>query len=86
MASPQIGLDQIRDAIKRMVADVTERSPEEISDRALLREDLGVDSLLAMELMVNMDKKYKIDIPEEEFQKITNVDEAVAAVERHLTN
>jgi acyl carrier protein len=84
MASPSYGLDEIRDAIKRLVADITERSPEEISDTALFQEDLGIDSLLAMELMVNMDKRYKIDIPEEEFQKIRNVDDAVAAVERHL--
>lgn len=84
MASPSYGLNEIRDAIKRMVADVTERSPEEISDTAHFQEDLGIDSLLAMELMVSMDKKYKIDIPEEEFQKIKNVDDAVAAVERYL--
>ena len=84
MASPGYGLNEIRDAIKRMVADVTERSPEEISDTAHFQEDLGIDSLLAMELMVSMDKKYKIDIPEEEFQKIKNVDDAVAAVERYL--
>ena len=84
MASPIYGLNEIRDAIKRMVADVTERSPEEISDTAIFQEELGIDSLLAMELMVNIDKKYKIDIPEEEFQKIRNVDDAVAAVTRHL--
>ena len=84
MASPGYGLNEIRDAIKRMVADVTERSPEEISNTAHFQEDLGIDSLLAMELMVSMDKKYKIDIPEEEFQKIKNVDDAVAAVERYL--
>ena len=85
MASPRFGVEEIRDAIKRMVADVTERTPEEISDTALFREELGIDSLLAMELMVNMDRKYRIDIPEEEFAAIRNVNEAVAAVERHLT-
>jgi acyl carrier protein len=85
MASPGYELNEIRDAIKRLVADITERAPEEISDTALFQEDLGIDSLLAMELMINMDKKYKIDIPEEEFQKIKNVEDAVAAVQRHLS-
>ena len=84
MASPTHSTDEVRNAVKRMIADVTERNPEEISDTALFQEDLGIDSLLAMELMVNMDKKYKIDIPEEEFQKIRNVDDAVATVRRHL--
>ena len=84
MASPGYSPNEIRDAIKRLVADITERSPEEISDTAHFQEELGIDSLLAMELMVNMDKRYKIDIPEEEFQKIRNVNDAVAAVERYL--
>ncbi len=84
MASPRHSADEIRSAVKKMIADVTERDVKEISDTALFREELGVDSLLAMEIMVNMDKKYKIDIPEEEFQKIRNVDDAVATVERHL--
>jgi len=37
-----------------------------------------------MEVMVAMDKKFRIDIPEEEFVKATNVDQAVAMVRRYL--
>jgi acyl carrier protein len=37
-----------------------------------------------MELMVSVEKKYGIVIPEEEFGGIRNVNEAVAAVQRHL--
>lgn len=71
-------------AIKRLIAQVTEREPEEIPDQASLKDELGVDSLMAMEVMVAVDKKFHIDIPEEEFNAIANVDEAVAAVRRHL--
>ena len=39
---------------------------------------------MAMEVMVAMDKKFRIDIPEEEFVKATNVDQAVAMVQRYL--
>ena len=39
---------------------------------------------MAMELMVAMDRQYKINIPEEEFSKIVNVNAAVEAVQRHL--
>lgn len=71
-------------AIKSLIAQVTEREPEEIPDQASLKEELGVDSLMAMEVMVAVDKKFHIDIPEEEFNTITNVDEAVAVVSRYL--
>jgi acyl carrier protein len=76
--------EQIRMAIKRLIAQVTEREPEEIPDQASLKDELGVDSLMAMEVMVAVDKKFDIDIPEEEFNAINNVDEAVAVVKRHL--
>jgi acyl carrier protein len=76
--------EEIRMAVKRLIAQVTEREPEEIRDQASLKDELGVDSLMAMEVMVAVDKKFHIDIPEEEFNAITNVDDAVAAVKRYL--
>ena len=76
--------DHIRAEVKKLIAEVTEREPEEISDTALFADELGVDSLMAMEVMVAVDKKYKINIPEDEFAKIKNVNDAVEAVQRHL--
>jgi acyl carrier protein len=76
--------EQIRLEIKRLIAQITECEPEQIPDQALLKEELGVDSLMAMEMMVAMDKKFHIDIPEEHFNTITTVDEAVAVVKRYL--
>jgi len=76
--------EQIRDEVKRLIAEVTEREPEEITDTALFAEELGVDSLMAMEVMVAVDKKYKINIPEDEFAKIKNVDDTVEVVQRHM--
>lgn len=70
--------------VKELVAEITERSPEEISDTALFTEDLGIDSLMAIEMLVAVDKKYKIHIPEEEFGKIKNVNDAVEIVRRYV--
>lgn len=81
---PTYTADEIRAEIKRLVANVTEREPEEISDTAHYMDELGVDSLMAMEVMIAVDKKFKIDIPEEEFNKATNVNESVAMVEAWL--
>jgi len=76
--------EQIKAEIKRLIANVTEREPEEVSDTALFGEELGVDSLMAMEVMIAVDKKFKIDIPEEEFNKATNVNDSVALVQEWL--
>jgi acyl carrier protein len=77
--------EQIRAEVKKLIAEVTEREPEEINDTALFADELGVDSLMAMEVMVAVDKKYKINIPEDEFATIKNVDDTVGVVLRHIT-
>jgi acyl carrier protein len=79
-----ITAEQIRAEVKKLIAEVTEREPEEITDTALFADELGVDSLMAMEVMVAVDKKYKINIPEDEFAKIRNVNDTVEVVQRHV--
>ena len=81
-----ITAEEIRTEVKRLIAEVTEREPDEITDTALFADELGVDSLMAMEVMVAVDKKYKINIPEEEFAKIKNVDDTVEVVSRHIAS
>lgn len=76
--------EDIRTEVKKLIAEVTEREPDEITDTALFAEELGVDSLMAMEVMVAVDKKYKINIPEDEFAKIKNVNDTVEIVHRHV--
>ncbi len=79
-----ITAEHIRMEVKKLIAEVTEREPGEISDTALFADELGVDSLMAMEVMVAVDKKYKINIPEDEFATIKNVNDTVAVVQRHV--
>lgn len=86
MNNGPLSSDQVRNEVKRRVAELTERDSGEVTDTASFIEDLGVDSLMAIELMVALDKEYKIDIPEEEFRKITNVNDAVEVVMRYAEN
>ncbi len=84
MGQAQMTIEQIREEIRKRVAELTERDPSEISDTARFVEDLDIDSLMAIELMVTLDKEYKIDIAEEEFRNIKNVSEAVDIVVAYL--
>ena len=86
MAAPAGGItaEQIRAEVKKMVAEITEREPEEVSDKAIFSEELGIDSLTGMEIMLAIDKKFKTDLPEEEFAKVKNVDDIVGMIQRFL--
>jgi NADH dehydrogenase (ubiquinone) 1 alpha/beta subcomplex 1 len=80
----EITPEKIRATVKELIAEITEREPAEISDTASFADDLAIDSLAGMEIMVTVDKRFKVDIPEEEFALIKNVNDAVELVQRHL--
>lgn len=81
---PSVSPEEIRASVREFVARITERQPDEISDTAHFRDDLEIDSLMAMEMMVSVNKKYRIEILDEEFRGIRNVSDAVAVIQRHL--
>lgn len=76
--------EQIRDEVKRMIAAVIERDESDIEDTTSFADELDVDSLMALEVMVAMGKKFRIEIPTDEFVKADNVQQAVAMVQRYL--
>ncbi len=84
MGTTKLNADQIREEVREKVAELTELETSEVSDNALFIDELGIDSLMAIELMVALDKAYKIDISEEEFREIRNVNETVEVITRHL--
>jgi acyl carrier protein len=85
MTTEPVTEELVRVEVKRLIAELTERETSEITDTALFVDDLGVDSLMAIEVMVALDKRYKIDIPESEFNQIKNVNDAVNIVMKHVS-
>ncbi|MFA5337117.1 MAG: acyl carrier protein [Candidatus Omnitrophota bacterium] len=59
--------------IKKLVADIAEKTPEEITDDAKFSEDLGIDSMMALEIVASIEKKYKIVIPEGEIPNMRSL-------------
>jgi acyl carrier protein len=55
--------------------------PEQIVPEARLVEDLGLDSLDAVELAIAVERKFEIDVPEEELTKLKTVADMLALVE-----
>jgi acyl carrier protein len=84
MENQNITNEQVRTEIKRLVAEVTESEPEKIGDQDNYLLDLDLDSLMALEVMVTLSKQYRIEIPEEEFSRLQNVDDTVKLVMFHL--
>ena len=71
---------QIKDELKDMMAEIMETEPTEIKDDAQFVQDLGMDSMMALEILASLEKKYKIVIPEEDLLKFTTLNNTVEVV------
>ena len=57
---------------------------EQLVPEARLVEDLGLDSLDAVELAISVERKFDIEVPEEELTKLKTVADMVALVQSRL--
>ena len=70
---------RVRDIIEKELG--VER--EKLTDDASFIEDLGADSLDIVELVMAFEEAFKIQIPDEDAEKITTVKQAVDYIEKH---
>jgi acyl carrier protein len=57
--------------------------PNDVSEEASFQEDLNADSLDLVELIMEMEDRFKMKIPDEEAEKISTVGQAVDYVMQH---
>jgi len=74
--------EEIREEVRQIVARIAELPPEKVSAEATL-ESLGVDSLNGLRIVVEVEKRYGVVIPESEITKIRSVQDIFALVDAH---
>ncbi len=69
------GLDfeTMKNEIKEMVAEIAETPAEDIKEEDKFVDDLGLDSMMALEIVAGIEKKYKIRIPEDDIPKMDSL-------------
>lgn len=61
------------DELRELIAEVLELEPEEISDTGSFVDDYEADSLRAIEILARIEKKYRVEIPQEDLAKMENL-------------
>ncbi|GAB3303845.1 acyl carrier protein [Epidermidibacterium keratini] len=59
------------DQVKNDVAEYLQLDRDKLTEYALLTEDLGVDSLTAIEMSIQLEGSYGIDISDEELAEVS---------------
>ena len=74
----------VEDRVKKIVSDQLGKSVEEIQSDSSFVDDLGADSLDTVELVMALEEEFETEIPDEEAEKITTVQEAIDYINKNL--
>jgi acyl carrier protein len=69
------------DDIKEVVVEQLSVNPDEVKPDSKFVEDLGADSLDVVELVMALEEKFVIEIPDDEAEKIQTVQDVVNYIE-----
>ena len=65
------------DDIKEVVVEQLSVNPDEVKEDSKFVEDLGADSLDVVELVMALEEKFDIEIPDDEAEKIQTVKDVI---------
>jgi len=71
----------VLDEVKEVVAEQLGVNKDEIKEDSKFVEDLGADSLDVVELVMALEEKFDIEIPDEAAESIATVADAVKYIE-----
>ena len=77
-------MENIEQRVKKIVAEQLGVNESEIKNESSFVDDLGADSLDTVELVMALEEEFECEIPDEEAEKITNVQQAIDYVNNHV--
>lgn len=76
-------MSNIAERVKKIVVEQLGVNEEEVTENASFVEDLGADSLDTVELVMALEEEFECEIPDEEAEKITTVQQAIDYINAH---
>jgi acyl carrier protein len=70
-------MSSIEEQVKNIVAEQLGVKEDEVTNAASFVDDLGADSLDTVELVMALEEEFETEIPDDEAEKITTVQQAI---------
>jgi acyl carrier protein len=74
----------IEQQVKEIIVEQLGVNADQVTSDAKFIEDLGADSLDTVELVMALEEKFQLDVPDEEAEKLQTVGEVIKYIEDHL--
>ncbi len=75
-------MPDVAEQVKKIVAEQLMVELDEVTEDASFIEDLGADSLDTVEMIMEIEDEFGIEIPDEDAEKIVTVGQAIEYVKR----
>ena len=73
----------VEERVKKIIMDQLGVDEAEVTPEAKFIDDLGADSLDTVELVMALEEEFGVEIPDEDAEKITTVQQAIDYVKAH---
>ena len=77
-------MSNVEERVKKIVVEQLDVGEDSVTNEASFVDDLGADSLETVELVMALEEEFECEIPDEEAEKITTVQQAIDYVTAHL--
>lgn len=74
----------VEEKVKEIIVDQLGVDEKQVNNSASFLDDLGADSLDTVELVMALEEEFDIEIPDEDAEKIVNVQNAIDYIKGHI--
>jgi acyl carrier protein len=79
----ETGMAAVDEKVKQIIVEQLQVDEAEVTPSASFQEDLGADSLDVVELVMQFEEAFDMEIPDEDAEKIKTVKDATEYIEKH---
>ncbi len=77
-------MSSIEERVKKIIVEQLGVKEDEVTNTASFVDDLGADSLDTVELVMALEEEFECEIPDEEAEKLTTVQQAIDYINANL--
>ncbi len=77
-------MSTVESRVKKIVVEQLGVKEDEVSNDASFVDDLGADSLDTVELVMALEEEFETEIPDEDAEKITTIQQAIDYISSHM--